>query len=340
MARRTGDDQQLRLLLGSAAERHLWLGDYQAAEDAYGDALALASAIGDLSARPLLLAELGWVGLLRGALVTAEHLSIEAAELAEDLGNRRVWAHALRLKGEALLRRWDPDAATVALDRALVVAEELGAPAEVAGVRCSQACLALEEERIDEARRLVGEATALSTLPHPMRRVSLRWVLGTAALMEGDLGVAEREFSNDLALAEEGQIVRHQANSLWGIARVRAAAGAVSQAAELHQRALALRHRIGDRLGVVDSLVGLATVVAPAEPEGAARLVGAAIALRAQTGAVPTQREAAEIADALAAIGDAADPRLLETARSADVDEDAAVAMATGLAVADDGMSD
>ena len=60
MARRTGDDQQLRLLLGSAAERHLWLGDYQAAEDAYGDALALASAIGDLSARPLLLAELGW----------------------------------------------------------------------------------------------------------------------------------------------------------------------------------------------------------------------------------------------------------------------------------------
>ena len=55
-----------------------------------------------------------------------------------------------------------------------------------------------------------------------------------------------------LALAEQGQVVRHQANGLWGIARVRAAAGAVSQAAELHQRALAMRHRIGDRLGVVD----------------------------------------------------------------------------------------
>ena len=68
---------------------------------------------------------------------------------------------------------------------------------------------------------MVGEATTLSTLPHPMRRVSLRWVLGTAALMGGDLDVAEREFGNDLALAEQGQIVRHQANSLWGIARVR-----------------------------------------------------------------------------------------------------------------------
>ena len=48
---------------------------------------------------------------------------------------------------------------------------------------------------------------------------------------------------------------------------------------------------------------------------------------------MPTQREAAEVAAALAAIGDAADPRLLETARGADVDvdEDAAVAMAAGL---------
>jgi hypothetical protein len=154
--------------------------------------------------------------------------------------------------------------------------------------------------------------------------------------------VAERAFGDDLALAEQGQVVRHQANGLWGIARVRAAAGAVSQAAELHQRALAMRHRIGDRLGVVDSFVGLATVVAPAEPEGAARLLGAAIALRAQTGAVPTQRETGEVDAALAAIGDAPDPGLLERARGAgaDLDEDAAVAVAAGLAVARDGMSD
>ncbi len=109
LARSTGDDQQLRLLLGSAAERNLWLGDYQGAEDAYGDALALASAIGDLSARPLLLAELGWVRLLRGDIVTAEQLAIEAADLAGGLGNRRVLAQALRLQGEALLRRGEPE---------------------------------------------------------------------------------------------------------------------------------------------------------------------------------------------------------------------------------------
>ena len=330
LARRTGDDQQLRLLLGSAAEMRLWLGDYQAAEKSYGDALALASSIGDLSARPLLLAELGWVALLRGEVVSAERLAVEATELAEDLGNRRVWAHALRLKGEALLRMGDLGA-TTALDGAFAIAKELGAPAEVAGVRCSQACLALEDGRLDEARRLAREATGLSALQHTMRRVSIAWVLGVAALMEGDLDAAEREFQVDLEPAEGGQAVRYEANSLWGLARVSADAGRMSEAAELHQRALALRHRMGDRLGVVDSLVGLATAVAPAEPEKAARLLRAAIALRADAGATPTHREAAEVAAALTAIGE--DPRWMEMAQDAgaDVDEDAAVVMAARL---------
>lgn len=335
LARRAGDDQQLRLLLGSAAEMNLWLGDYRAAEGAYGDALDIATAIGDLSARPLLLAELGWVALLRGEIVTAERLASEGAELAEDLGNRRVWAHALRLQGEALMRRGDPGAAA-ALDRAVVVAQELGAPAELAGVRCSQACLALEDLRLEDARRVAAEAMALSALQHTMRRVSLGWVRAMAALIEGDLVAAEEGFQSDLGIAEGGQLVRHQANGLWGLAQVKAAAGSVSEAAELHRRAHALRHRMGDRLGVVDSLVGLATAVASIEPEDAARLVGAAIALRAATGATPTRREAAEVAAALEAVGGAADSRVVEDAQRAGaaLDEDAAVALADRLSAA------
>ncbi len=342
-ARRTADDQQLRLLLVSSAEMNLWLGDYQVAEHAYGDALALASSIGDLSARPLILSELGWVALLRGDVIIAERLSVEATELAEDLGNRRVWAHALRLKGEALMRKGEPDSSATALDRALVVAKELGAPAEVAGVHCSQACLALEEEHSDEARRLVGEAMALSALPHPMRRVSLRWVLGMAALMDGDLDLAEREFRTDLAASEEADIPRHKANSFCGLARVSASAGASGPAAELHQRALALRHRMGDRLGVVDSLLGLGMVAASVEPEEAARLIGAARALRARAGAMPTRREAAEVAAAVAAIAKAADPTVQGLAESVDedLDVDSAIKLAARLvASTHDGVSD
>ncbi len=57
--------------------------------------------------------------------------------------------------------------------------------------------------------------------------------------------------------------------------------------------------------------------------------------------ATPTQREEAEVAAALAAIGEADDPRLTEMAQAAgtDVDEDAAIAMAARLgAAATEGM--
>lgn len=332
-ARRTRDDQLLRMLLGSAAERHLWLGHYEMAADEYGDALALATAIGDLSARPLLLAEIGWVALLRGDVATAERLAVEAAELAEDLGNRRVLAHALRLRGEAELRQGGVAGAATALERALVVAEELGAPAEVAGVRCSQACLALDELDLDEARRRAEEALSLSALPHPIRRTSPHWVLGVVSLAEGDLEAADQHFGADLALARNAQAPRHEANGNWGLAGVSASAGRTAEAVARQGRALELRRAMGDRLGVADSLVGLAAAAVRVEPEAAARLVGAAGALRTAAGATPTRREATEVAAVLEAASGAVGPEHVVAAQAtgSDLDEGAAVATAARL---------
>jgi hypothetical protein len=160
------------------------------------------------------------------------------------------------------------------------------------------------------------------------------------ALIEGDLDEAGREFRTDLKSAEESQIIRHQANSLGGLARVSATAGDTNRAVELHRRALALRRRMGDRLGVVDSLIGLSTVAAPTQPEESAQLVAAAVALRVGAGARATPREGAEVAAAMAAIG-SVDPRLLEVANEAgaDLDEDEILAIAARLgAPADVGM--
>ena len=330
-ARRVEDDQLLRLLLGSSAERHMWLGNYQEAEDAYGDALGLATEIGDLSARPLLLAELGWVALLRGDVARAERLSVEAAELAEDLGNRRVLAHSLRLTGEALIRKGDPDAEDV-LERALAVAQELDAPAEVAGVMCTRACLSLEGLRLEEARERAEGGLALSALPHSMRRVSLRWVLGVVALLEGDPDESETLFQADLKSAEEGKMRRHEATSAWGLACVSSARGDTPRSLALHRRALAIRDEIEDRLGVVDSLVAMAGVVAPSRPKEAALLTGAATSLRRRTGSVATPREAAEVAHVESSIEAALDRSAMAQAEEegARIDEETAVAIGPG----------
>jgi len=310
LAQVSGDDQLLRLLLGSSAEMNIWLGRYQVAEKAYGDALSLAAEIGDFSARPLLLAELGWVAILRGDPLTAQRLSIESAELAEDLGTPRVLAHALRLGGEALMRLGDLTGASETLDRALTVTENMNAPAEVAGVRCSQACLALELQDWEGARVHAGEAIETSGLAHSMRRTTPQWVLGMVSLLEGDIGSAEEQFLESLAAAEERGAPRHEAAFCLGLAAVSNAQGRRREAASLCRRALDLWRNLGDPLGVVDCLVVLAELAAGTEPEAAAELLGAAGSLRDSAGAKATPREVAQVAaisgslgQALAAVG-------------------------------------
>ncbi len=309
-AKAANDDQLVRLILGSLGEMQLWLGQPQQAEDAYGEALELATEIGDLSARPLLLAELGWLAFLRGDPDTAHRLALEGVELAEDLGNPRVLAHALRLAGEAQARRGAFPEAETLLDRALAVTEELGAPAETAGVRCSQACLALDELRLDDARVLAQAALELSGLGHTMRRTAPGWVLGAVALQDGDLSLARELFDSGLQEAVYANIPRHQANNMWGLGRIGAVAGRPGEAFRHHLRALELRQSIGDRFGLADSLAAIAEAAAGAEPDAAARLVGAATALRTGDGAAPTVREAAEAGGIAAALSAVAGPEV------------------------------
>ncbi|HET9020619.1 MAG TPA: NB-ARC domain-containing protein [Ornithinibacter sp.] len=297
------DDQLLRLLLGSRAEIDLWTGRYPEAQHLYGQALDLASAVGDLSARPLLLCELGWVALLTGELETSERLASEAAELAEDLGNRRTLASALRLRGEVLVRRGAFARAGSHLDRALEVAEGLSAPAEIAGVVCSQAFAALERLDLTAAQRLAEAALDRTRLGHAMRPVFPQWVQGVAALSGGAVEEAARRFRAGIEHTATETSPRHQANSRWGLACVHAMTGRPGEAARLHREALEIRHAIGDRLGVAESLAAAASLVAPTDPATAQRLARSALSLRVGCGAVPTPRQAAQESAAWSLVG-------------------------------------
>lgn len=297
------DDQLLRLLLGSRAEINLWTGRYPEAQHLYGQALDLASTVGDLSARPLLLCELGWLALLTGDLGTGERLASEAAELAEDLGNRRTLASALRLRAEVLVRRGAFVEAGDDLDRALEVAEGLSAPAEVAGVLSSQAFAALEQQDLTAAQRLAEAALDRATLGHAFRSVFPHWVLGVVALSTGDLEESARRFQAGVEHATTGAAPRHHANSRWGLAWVHAASGRLGEAARLHRETLAIRQSIGDRLGVAESLTAAATLVAPTDLAVARRLMSGAQALRAECGAHPTPRQSAEESAAWSLLG-------------------------------------
>jgi predicted ATPase/class 3 adenylate cyclase len=324
-ARRIGDDQLVRQLLGSSAERHMWLAQYQRAADEYGDALEVATAIGDLSARPLLLAELGWVALLRGEVAVAAQLAGESVALAEEFVNRRVLAHALRLQGEALLRRGRADDGRAALSRALEVAQDFGAPAEIAGVLCSQAEQAFEQLDLGQARALADRSVGLSALPHPMRMVSPQWVRGMALLRQGDPDAAVADLADGLTFDGGPAGPRPVANSTFGLACVDVARGRSAAGLTGHASALRQRHRMGDRLGVAESLLALAGATVAAEPADAARLAGAADALLAAVGAVPTPRQQADLDRVGRADG-------AERAEGAALEEESAVELACVVA--------
>jgi tetratricopeptide (TPR) repeat protein len=333
-ARRIGDDQLVRLLLGASAERHMWLAEYQRAADEYGDALELATGIGDLSARPLLLAELGWIALLRGEVAVAAQLAGESVALAEEFVNRRVLAHALRLHGEALLRRGRADDGRAALDRALAVAQDFGAPAEIAGVLCSQAGQAFERLDLEEARTLAGRSADLSALPHPMRLMSPEWVRGVVELRRGDPDAAAADFARGLTFNGGPAGPRPVANSIFGLACVDVARARSRAGVAGHVSALSRRNRMGDRLGVAESLLALAGAVLPAEAADAARLLGASSALLSAVGAVPTPRQQEDLELAARAAVAVAGRDTVSAARSEGtaLEETRAVELALALA--------
>jgi hypothetical protein len=129
-----------------------------------------------------------------------------------------------------------------------------------------------------------------------MRSTFPQWVLGVVALARGDLETAGDQFRAGVEHAGTQAAPRHQANSRWGLAYVSLTAGRVPEAARLHREALELRQSMGDHLGVAESLVGAAAVVASTDPPTAAALVDEAERLQTALGAVATPRQAGDLA--------------------------------------------
>jgi hypothetical protein len=142
---------------------------------------------------------------------------------------------------------------------------------------------------------------------------------GVVALRQGDLDAAGRDFASGLTHDGGAAGPRTFANATAGMAWVDAARGRTREALSGHAKALRLRHRMGDRLGVAESLLALAAAALTTEPAGAARLLGASASLLSAGGAVPTPRQHADLEAALRAAVDAAGAEAVAVERSAGV---------------------
>jgi hypothetical protein len=129
-----------------------------------------------------------------------------------------------------------------------------------------------------------------------MKRATPEWVMGEAARLRGAVVEAQSRFEAELAFSMGGLVVRHEAQALRGLAEVARAVRDRMRATTLHQQALQRRSAVGDRVGVVNSLEGIAHLALDAgAPRRSACLLRAADAYRERLGIPSTPREAREI---------------------------------------------
>jgi predicted ATPase/DNA-binding CsgD family transcriptional regulator len=285
IARSANDPCTLAQILGWQSFAAGVSGDLVAARSAAKEGLALAEQTGnDLIARQCrtwLGCALAWQGDLHAARSLISDLVAEAG------ANRdRFWEmYGLAALGSTLARMGHPDEARAAGEASIAIADDLGL---IVHAGTGYGCLAV-------AAMAAGDIGALREANQALwQRIGFRNELGNipqsyyfaeADLAAGDLAAARRHADNAIAGARK-QGKKHQL--MWALlasARVASAEGDVGLAHDDAYQALTTGHDAESQTGIIDALECLGRLVRGAEDQQkAARLLGAANALRQQTG--------------------------------------------------------
>jgi predicted ATPase/DNA-binding SARP family transcriptional activator len=238
------------------AAGRLWFehGAYEAARRYWEEALGLLHEVEGWNEALHVLNHLAHLARLQGRFDAAERYIGEGRRVAEARGHRRALADALREEGALASDRGDFAAACEPLEQSLSLCREIGHGWPTALGLGDLGVRALRAGDRDAARRLLDEAVALCD-----------WM--------------GRPQGNALALTQRAAL--HEVD------------GEVDAVRPLLLRALALRRHFAHRPGVAACLEGLAALPATG-PARAARLLGAAEALRRSVGAAipPPERPA------------------------------------------------
>ncbi|GGP80869.1 AfsR/SARP family transcriptional regulator [Streptosporangium pseudovulgare] len=247
----------------------------------------------------------GYPQLASGDFAQAEREFTAAADAFRALGDR--WGTALALDALAGLAGWcdDPARAIALTDEALTLTEELGADEDSSDLLCNRGdhrvrLAHLVGARADYARaaglaRRAGSPTCLAA--------ALRG-LGDIARLEGDLTGARRLYEEALERFDPHWVrsVGNRVGALVGLGRVEECRGRIAEARARYRQAVELAVRSGplpDGARAVEYLAG--TALAEGDAASAARLLGAATALRGvtATGDPDAARTASAARDAL-----------------------------------------
>jgi predicted ATPase/class 3 adenylate cyclase len=281
LTRAVGDGWRLSQILIWQATAAIVAGDPSSAREAAEEARDLADAIGDRVGSRQCRVCLGWSQLWQGDLAGAAAENGALAAEARATHDGIIEANSLAGQCYALALQGDISAARAAADAALQSASELGAVyVGVAHMAVGQAALAAGDHA---AAARASEAAWQHLSVVPGSAAAPRALSAEATLASGDLIAARRLVDEAVTIASGFQLVV----ALTTRARVAIAQGDVEQAERDAHDALVCAADIGAQLGIPDILECLATLAGQdgSHPE-AARLFGAAHAIRQRIGTV------------------------------------------------------
>jgi predicted ATPase/class 3 adenylate cyclase len=238
-------------LSSETAARALWTearqavaqGDDEAARPSLERALALFQAVDSRREATFALSELAFIALRRDDVAEAERRAAEALDEARAIEDDRAISGALNTLGTIAWSTHEYERACELYEQSLAIRRRLGDPLLVANSANN---------------------------------------LGEAAMRSGDLSRAQIAFEESLSLARELGDALHTANSLYGLGGIALVRGE-SRAGALLAEALELYDRLDDEAMIARCVHGLGGAsAARGNPEEAARLWGAADALRAR----------------------------------------------------------
>jgi non-specific serine/threonine protein kinase len=265
------------------------VGERAAAWSLLEEGIALCRASGERGSLGTALQVAGWLAAREGDARLARALSGEAVVALRAVGDRLPLAFALKDLARVELSAGNAEQAEALLNESLALAEELGTPWQLAFLRLELGNVALQRGDLPRAAAHYEVGLRLGRRLDDHTLPSSLLALGRVALLQGNPARATalvRE-SLDLFTGQQDRQGIGDALHLLGLAAVQC--GDAAPAATWLRRSLALRHRHGERLGVAACLEALARAMVGSDPAGAARLLGAAAALRQALGTpVPT----------------------------------------------------
>jgi predicted ATPase/DNA-binding CsgD family transcriptional regulator len=269
--------------LKAAAHMASALGDTDRAEALSEECLARCRELGDTAGIALALRLMGIIAMWRSNFVVASSLTEESLALFREVGDKEGIAWSLNNLGGLLRDQGEYARAILLLEESLALFRELR---NIEGITFALSGLAdvLFRSQGDLARvhtLLEEDLTLCREVGHKDGTASTLGLLGQVFLQQGNTVKARMLLEESEALMREIGFRQAIAVSLSLLGRMYALEGDYAAARAFYAKRLAIGIDAGDKLDIAFFLEGLADVVAAqGEPAWAARLWGAAEALR------------------------------------------------------------